>query len=325
MPVNAVRCRQMILIGLILLEAALIWMLLGREKPMTEVDWLTAYTIETDAFRAMDFGKNGLVQAHLMSSQWETDVYSILAAGLVRDAVAEKNNNEQTVDGFSLDFSYKECRQLIQHLQREKPIEWTKLVNGFRTILADIQYFPVAADAKSGLSGIAYENGWGDPRTYGGDRLHEGTDIMDISNSRGSHPIVSMTEGVVEHIGWLEQGGYRIGIRSPHGAYVYYAHLDSYAEPFAVGQEVRAGQIIGFMGDTGYSTVEGTVGNFPVHLHLGIYLETDHYNELSVNPYYILKYLENRTVSYTKETHIWYNIAGYYICTDRNMVEVHLL
>ena len=48
------------------------------------------------------------------------------------------------------------------------------------------------------------------------------------------------------------------------------------------------------MGDTGYSKVEGTVGNFDVHLHLGIYLQTEHFEELSVNPYWILRYIENK-------------------------------
>ena len=34
------------------------------------------------------------------------------------------------------------------------------------------------------------------------------------------------------------------------------------------------------------------MGNFPVHLHLGIYLKTDHYDEMSVNPYWILEYMK---------------------------------
>ena len=48
------------------------------------------------------------------------------------------------------------------------------------------------------------------------------------------------------------------------------------------------------MGDSGYGAQEGTVGNFPVHLHVGIYLKTDNYEELSVNPYWVLRYLEKR-------------------------------
>jgi hypothetical protein len=76
---------------MILLEAILIRMLISADKPMTEVEWLTAYTIETDEFRDMDFGGIGLDQAYLLSSQWETDIYSILAASLIREAVSEKS------------------------------------------------------------------------------------------------------------------------------------------------------------------------------------------------------------------------------------------
>lgn len=314
------RSRQMILIGLILLEIFLIWLLVHREMPINEVDWLHAYSTETDEFRAMDFGDGVLEKAFELAGQWDANVYEILAAQLVSEAVKSQNGNgglgnaaiSPGDSGSAADSGenglpdYREFLRLAEQMNTEKPIEWLKLVNGFQTILADVRYFPVAL-GEEGLAGLSYENGWGDARTYGGDRLHEGTDIMDVKNIRGSYPIVSMTDGVVEHVGWLEQGGYRIGIRSPHGAYFYYAHLSAYAEEFAVGQRVTAGQLIGFMGDTGYSTVEGTVGNFPVHLHLGIYLETDHYAELSVNPYYILKYSEKNTVSYANDTYLWYN------------------
>lgn len=47
-----------------------------------------------------------------------------------------------------------------------------------------------------------------------------------------------------------------------------------------------------------YGREENTVGNFPVHLHLGIYIQTEHFKELSVNPYWILRYLEKRTLLY---------------------------
>ena len=63
--------------------------------------------------------------------------------------------------------------------------------------------------------------------------------------------IVSMTDGVVQSKGWLPKGGYRIGILAPSGGYFYYAHLDSYAD-IKEGDRVKAGDVIGFMGDTGY-------------------------------------------------------------------------
>ena len=129
-------------------------------------------------------------------------------------------------------------------------------------------------------------------------RRHEGCDIIGSERPRGFYPVVSMSDGVIEKIGWLEMGGWRIGIRAPKGAYLYYAHLYGYASDLKEGERVRAGQLLGYMGDTGYGKTEGTTGNFEVHLHVGIYIRTDHYEEMSVNPYWILKYMEDSRIRY---------------------------
>ena len=162
------------------------------------------------------------------------------------------------------------------------------------SVWGELVYFPVPDSSVNEEATTAFENTWMAERTYGGKRSHEGIDVMASIEEAGYYPVVSMTDGVVEKIGWLEKGGYRIGIRSPHGGYFYYAHLYQYAQDFKEGDSIKAGQLIGFMGDTGYSKVEGTVGNFDVHLHLGIYLQTEHFEELSVNPYWILRYIENK-------------------------------
>ena len=161
---------------------------------------------------------------------------------------------------------------------------------------SDFKYFPVALNF-SETSSIYYEDTYGDERTYGGDRLHEGIDIMSANNIRGELPVVSVCDGVIENIGWLELGGYRIGIRSENDVYYYYAHLYRYDDNIAEGDEVLAGQILGYMGDSGYSKVEGTVGNFPVHLHFGIYIK-EKGEEISINPYEILKKFEKNILRY---------------------------
>ena len=127
----------------------------------------------------------------------------------------------------------------------------------------------------------------------------EGCDIMGTERPRGYYPVVSMSDGVVEKVGWLEKGGWRIGIRAPGGAYLYYAHLYGYSREWQEGDAVKAGELLGFMGDTGYSTVEGTTGNFEVHLHVGIYMKTDHEDEMSINPYWVLKYLQKYRLKYS--------------------------
>lgn len=165
-----------------------------------------------------------------------------------------------------------------------------------RAILADLKYFPVPrVDSED----VSYGDSWFGIRSYGGPRKHEGTDLMASNNQRDFFPIISITDGTVEKMGWLEQGGYRIGIRSDSGGYFYYAHLSSYAPELMLGDSVIAGEILGFMGDSGYGS-EGTVGKFDVHLHLGIYVNSDLLGtgEMSVNPYYILKILEKNRTSY---------------------------
>ena len=157
----------------------------------------------------------------------------------------------------------------------------------------DVKYFPVPEFTADNSMTVSYTNSWMSERTYGGERGHEGTDIMASKNERGLYPVISMTDGVVNKKGWLDKGGYRIGILSPSGTYFYYAHLESYANLY-VGDEVRAGDILGFMGDSGYGP-EGTTGKFAVHLHLGIYIYPDG-KEMSINPYWVLRYIENRKV-----------------------------
>lgn len=86
-----------------------------------------------------------------------------------------------------------------------------------------------------------------------------------------------------------------IGITTGDGTYYYYAHLDSYAN-IKEGDPVKAGELLGYMGDSGYGK-EGTVGKFDVHLHMGIYFYEEG-EEISVNPYYLLKFLENNKLKY---------------------------
>ena len=55
------------------------------------------------------------------------------------------------------------------------------------------------------------------------------------------------------------------------------------------------------MGDTGYSETEGTTGYFPVHLHIGIYLNDENGEEKSYNPYPFLKELESNKLKFCFE------------------------
>ena len=171
-------------------------------------------------------------------------------------------------------------------LQYKKDL-YQQLKNYYEAIWKDLRYFPVASND------ISFENSWMDVRTYGGRRQHEGIDLFGPMTIPDYYPIISITDGTVEQKGWLPLGGYRIGIRSDSGGYFYYAHLSSYEEDWSTGDTIHAGDILGFMGNTGYG-VEGTSGMFPVHLHFGIYINAPDGQEVSINPYQILQCLRKK-------------------------------
>lgn len=168
--------------------------------------------------------------------------------------------------------------------------EYSRYQSMCRAIWNDVKYFPVPESENHPEYQISYTDSWMQERTYGGRRGHEGTDLMAVKNQRGLYPVVSMTDGQISQKGWLEKGGYRIGITAPGGGYFYYAHLDSYYGEPEKGDRINAGDILGYMGDSGYGKI-GTCGKFPVHLHVGIYIFPEE-KEISVNPFSVLKYAE---------------------------------
>lgn len=193
--------------------------------------------------------------------------------------------------------------RIRNYLKKKQPQLFNLEKNTYNGLLADIKYFPVPRSNKR-KEWVNYVNSWNYERTYNGNRTHEGTDVMGDINKDGIYPVVSVSDGYISNIGWLELGGWRIGITSPSGIYYYYAHLDSYAKEYKEGDVIRAGDIIGYMGSTGYSKVEGTKNKFPVHLHFGIYITPDpdiaaDYEEIALNPYNILKINENNTLIYS--------------------------
>lgn len=137
---------------------------------------------------------------------------------------------------------------------------------------------------------------FGTSRSYGYSRPHLGHDMMGQTGT----PIIAIESGVVEAIGWNQYGGWRVGIRSfDTNRYYYYAHLRQnypYAEGLEEGSVVTAGDVIGYMGHTGYSKEEN-VNNIEVtHLHFGIELVFDEKRreegkEIWIDCYQIAKFL----------------------------------
>ena len=131
-------------------------------------------------------------------------------------------------------------------------------------------FLPIAAGY-----GYSHCDDFGAQRSFGFSRKHLGHDMM---GGLGT-PIVAVEGGVVEAMGWNRYGGWRIGIRSFDAKrYYYYAHLQK-DKPFAAGLQegdmVQAGDLIGYMGCTGYSDKENVNNIKTVHLHFGMQLIFD--------------------------------------------------
>lgn len=123
--------------------------------------------------------------------------------------------------------------------------------------------------------GYSHYNDFGASRSYGYKRRHLGHDMM---GSVGT-PVIAIESGFVEAIGWNQYGGWRIGIRSfDRKRYYYYAHLRKdhpYPEGLVQGNIVKAGDVIGYLGMTGYSSRENVNNIDTPHLHMGIQLIFD--------------------------------------------------
>lgn len=162
------------------------------------------------------------------------------------------------------------------------------------------------------VAGYTYSHSddFGNKRSFGFTRKHLGHDMM---GSLGT-PIVAVEGGIVEAMGWNRYGGWRIGIRSfDSKRYYYYAHLQKdtpFAPGLEVGDMVQAGDLIGFMGRTGYSDTENVNNIETVHLHFGMQLIFDEsqkecLSEIWIDTYDLVKLLDSHRSSLRKTADGW--------------------
>ena len=164
--------------------------------------------------------------------------------------------------------------------------------------------------------GYSHCDDFGVGRSFGFKRKHLGHDMM---GGLGT-PIVAVEGGIVEALGWNRYGGWRIGIRSFDGKrYYYYAHLQKdrpFAPGLAQGDIVQAGDLIGFMGRTGYSDKENTNNIETVHLHFGMQLifeesQKECLSEIWIDVYDIVRLLNEHRSSIRKTVDGWERIYPY--------------
>jgi murein DD-endopeptidase MepM/ murein hydrolase activator NlpD len=90
---------------------------------------------------------------------------------------------------------------------------------------------------------------------------HHGDDVFGALGQ----PLVACADGIVFSVGWNKIGGNRLWILDKQGNQFYYAHLSAFSTAAVNGAHVKAGEVVGFMGNTG--DAEGT----PYHLHFEVH------------------------------------------------------
>ena len=222
---------------------------------------------------------------------------------------------EQTIEGISEEMEYfayyREAYGAVldgmvgEYEMEYESCKWKK-VYGLKA------YHPIAKD----FPYSAYDD-FGSSRSYGYKRNHLGHDMM----GQVGTPIIAVESGYVAELGWNQYGGWRIGINSFDGKrYYYYAHLRKdrpYAEGLQKGDIVQAGDVIGYMGRTGYSVEENVNNIDEYHLHFGLQLifdesQRDCDNEIWVSGYELEKFLykHRSEVQRNDETKEWTRVYG---------------
>ena len=127
--------------------------------------------------------------------------------------------------------------------------------------------FPVFSDQAS------VADDWGGPREIG---PHEGNDIFAPFGT----PVLAVTDGTLGKVGTLPISGNRLWLYTEGGDAFFYAHLSAFSREAVNGRRVKAGTVLGFVGNTG--DAEPT----PPHLHFEIRPGGE--EEDAVNPHPIL-------------------------------------
>lgn len=239
------------------------------------------------------------------------------------DDLAEKLSSGETMEGLSKDlkyysYYYEALSAVLSGFVGEYEIEvpdtegegkhWEKKY-GLKAFSPIAKTFP-----------YSHSRDFGTSRSYGFSRTHLGNDLI----GQVGTPIIAVEGGVVEALGWNRYGGWRIGIRSfDTKRYYYYAHLRKnfpYSLNLKEGSIVKPGDVIGYLGRSGYSTNENVNNIQTPHLHFGMQLIFDEsqkecLSEIWIDVFDIVRLLDGKRSEVlkdpeTKDYHRIYDIRG---------------
>ena len=176
----------------------------------------------------------------------------------------------------------------------------TSILDGADSALLAKQIQLAAVQAGGGIVGAgfvfpvggphSYSDTFGAPRMFGTSyaHLHQGTDIFAAHGT----PLLACERGVLIKIGSDTLGGTKLWLVGASGTRYYYAHLSAFAEGVTEGMVVKAGDVVGFVGNT------GNAATTPAHLHFEVHPN----GGAAVNPYPLLRIVDEAQSRYRQQT-----------------------
>lgn len=292
----------------VLLLASGIYLYEGGAKrgiPVTSGDYIkwVDFDVSSEALK-----KACLLDVESYESEVHLDWITLLAYAAVRGGGKFNHQSAGYIDDIAKQLT---AQEITKEGLAEKYKHFSYYYETYQAVLGGmVGEYEIADDSgklekKYGLKafspiakGFSYQDydDFGVGRDFGYKRQHLGHDMMGLIGT----PIIAVESGYVEALGWNRYGGWRIGIRSfDKKRYYYYAHLRQnrpYADGLKEGDYVTAGDVIGYMGHTGYSDKENVNNIKTVHLHMGLQLifdesQKDGNNEIWIDFYQLAGFL----------------------------------
>ncbi|MDD6208174.1 MAG: M23 family metallopeptidase [Clostridiales bacterium] len=228
---------------------------------------------------------------------------------VIKETAQAIENGQMTMDELTKDLKY------YSYYQEAYEAALGGLLGTYQATDSTTQYGIKAFHPIAKTFPFSEYDDFGASRSYGYKRNHLGHDMM----AQVGTPVIAIESGTVEALGWNQYGGWRIGIRSfDKKRYYYYAHLRKnypYQSNLTEGCTVTAGDVIGYVGRTGYSVRENTNNIEVYHLHAGLELifdesQKDSNNEIWIDLYPILRFLSDHQMEVKKKdgTKEWYAV-----------------
>jgi murein DD-endopeptidase MepM/ murein hydrolase activator NlpD len=221
-----------------------------------EAALLAAVRRELEAERAVQRAKSPVAEARAAYEQVRAEGADGDDTAPAPEAAAGEEDEDASADGAPAGWISDRERALAR--QRSVPAEARRA--------AEDWFCPV--------EGSRFINDWGFPRSQ--ERRHEGTDVFADEGT----PIVAAVDAEVVAVNHVDRfngrsgfGGLTVSYEAD-GQRFYNAHLQGIRPGLEVGDELEAGEVLGWVGRTGNARTT------PPHLHLGVYVD-----DVAVNPY----------------------------------------